>query len=121
MRNIVGLALCFVITLAGCAKKPPSCGDSIAKDTVIQIASGQLEELKQALVAMNNESKEITYEVSIKNIRTTGKDSATGNYECAATIDVDSNSPIFKQAHDVTYTTEITEDSHKAYVTLSGF
>lgn len=123
MRNIGNfiIALSVLTSTVGCAKTPPKCGDSVAKDTVIDIINEQLENRKKAFVSINIANEKMTYKVTMKNIRTISKDNTTGSYKCEATVDVDSNSSAFKKSHDIIYMTQITEDTHEAYITVQGF
>lgn len=110
-----------VVSLAACSHAPPSCSNSDATDIVKQIVTEQLDKKKAFFVGLNTSNKAITYDVALKDIRTDSKDESTGDYKCEATVDVTSNSFMFNKSTDITYTTEVTEDTKKPYVTVYGF
>jgi hypothetical protein len=120
MKLTAALTLIAILPLSACSHSPPSCSDSDATDVVIQIANEQLDRYRPGLARMN-EDKPVSLDPTLKDIRTVSKNADTGGYKCAATVDIKSNSPSFAKSVDITYTTEIAEDTHKPYITVYGF
>lgn len=113
-------AAILVVSLGACSNSPPSCGDSDATDLVKEIVTDEFEKLRKALMAKGGDRENLVFEVEVKEIRTVGKDQVTGSYECAAKLDVASNTLFLRRSQEITYTTEITEDSGELYVTVYG-
>lgn len=121
MKTKFSLVFLFIVGLSGCSDSPPSCSDSEATDLVTEIITEQLDKKRQGFIRLNNANEKITYEVEVKDIRTTSQDDNTGKFKCEATVNVISNNAFFNNSSDITYTTEITEDGGKPYVTVYGF
>lgn len=113
-------AAILMASLGACSNSPPSCGDSDAADLVKEIVTDEFEKLRKALMARGGDRENLVFEVEVKEIRTVGKDQVTGSYECAAKLDVASNTLFLRRSQEITYTTEITEDSGELYVTVYG-
>src|SRR5581483_6734695 len=120
VASAVVLAVLSAVGLAACSHAPPSCSNSDATDLVKQIITEQLDKKKAFFVGLNASNKAITYEVALKDIRTDSKDDSTGDYKCEATVEVTSNSFMFNKSTDISYTTEVTEDTKKPYITVYG-
>lgn len=117
--RIVGAAI-LVVSLGACSNSPPSCGDSDVTELVKEIVTDEFDKLRKVLMARGGDRENLVIEVEVKNIRTIGKDQVTGSYECAAKVDVASNTMLLRRSQEITYTTEITEDSGELYVTVYG-
>lgn len=125
MKTLNLFAVLTAIALSGCTNTPPSCADTDATDLVKQIVIGQLEKAATGSETTKSADGQEDFSVNLKGIRIVSKASDTGDYQCSATIDI--KSPRYlprnfnnEATQDITYKTEIEQETKKAYITVFG-
>lgn len=101
----------LLLWLSACSSSAPRCSDEETKELVKQIV---VEELQKGLPS----DAVAKIEISVDAIRTTDTDEKTGAHSCAAQLNL--KGPGGAQKHDITYTSEKTDDGDEFYVTVYG-
>lgn len=136
--------ICCGLLLSACSNKPPSCADSDATDIIDQMIVEKLEPSKGGFnqtkkmypTRLANPDHDFSSTVKLKDIRTISKNPDTGGFKCEAKIvgdytstrrtnDYSENGLAFEfyqkeVSKDITYTTEILEDTGEVYVMVYG-
>ncbi len=108
MTSILILVMAF--GLSGCFGGTPKCGDSEAKDLVIQITKDELKRKGYAKSIPN-------LSFVVKHIRTTKHDKEIDTYQCAADLEMIGTTT---KTYPITYSVESTDDGENIYVNVMG-
>ena len=108
--SVFTLAL-FLGAISGCSNNAPECSDSETKQLVLEIAKDEIK--KQAGERVAN-----AVSLSLAGVRTTDFNEKTGSQQCAAELKMSGKNGT--KSIDVTYTSELVDDTDEFYVTVYG-
>ncbi|TCI04610.1 hypothetical protein EZV61_01120 [Corallincola luteus] len=101
----------FALMMVGCSQHAPDCDDSDAMDLVLEIVQEELvKEIGSEMAA--------SVDLELDAIRTTDINEKTGARECASELLIEG--PSGETSVDITYTSELTDESGEFYITVYG-
>ena len=113
MKYIIPVMMLSVISISGCSKSTPACGDTETVDLVKQIADREMSNQLGATTA-----KLFSYVVTA--IRTKDTNEKTGAHECAAQLGITASSTGQTKEIPITYTVEMADNGKEFYVNVFG-